>query len=299
MKREVWDELVDRVVDDECTDEERRTLDEAAERNPEIRDALESALRIRELMRRSAGATVPPEFSERLRLAIERSDFWVEREVERPAIVPATKKTPRFGGRRLQWAATSAAVAFAAVAFLAWDAGDGGRWGGVETARFGKMDKMEGMERLANDGESEKNAAASTNAAVAVATERSPRLPIRTPQSESTVSKTAPIFYSEGFYTRRAVDSANARRVIASFLRMCRENRIAYEKFGGDLEFLLTKTTPDARAVVLRWLDENVPKIAPRADGNFAETWDLDDESLKSARVSFFVADDAEASENE
>ena len=67
MKREVWEELVDRVVDDECADEERRALEEAAERNPEIRDALDSALRIRELLRRSAGATVPPEFSERLR----------------------------------------------------------------------------------------------------------------------------------------------------------------------------------------------------------------------------------------
>ena len=158
MKREVWEELVDRVVDDECADEERRALYEAAERNPEIRAALDSALRIRELMRRSAGATVPPEFSERLRLAIERSDFWVEREVERPAIVPTTKKTSRFGGRRLQWAATSAAVAFAAVALLASNVGDGGRWGGVETAR---LDKTEKTECLANVDESAKSAAVS------------------------------------------------------------------------------------------------------------------------------------------
>ena len=285
MEREVWEELVDRVVDGECADEERRALYEAAERNPEIRDAIESAERIRELMRRSAGATVPPEFSERLRLAIERSDFWVDREVERSAGVPTTKKTSRFGGRRLQWAATSAAVAFAAVAFLASNVGDGSRWGGVETAR---LDKTEEIAKRANDGESEGIVAATT--AENVATERAPRLPIRTPQNALNVSETAPIPSSDGFYTRRALDSANARRTIASFLRICRENGVAYEKFGGDSEFLLTKTTPDARIAILRWLDENVPEIAPRADNNLAETWDSGSENLENVRVSFFVS---------
>lgn len=295
MKREVWEELVDRVVDDECADEERRALYEAAERNPEIRAALDSALRIRELMRRSAGATVPPEFSERLRLAIERSDFWVEREVERPAIVPTTKKTSRFGGRRLQWAATSAAVAFAAVALLASNVGDGGRWGGVETAR---LDKTEKTECLANVDESAKSAAAATTGEN-VATERAPRLPIRTPQNELTVPKTAPVPSADGFYTRRALDSANARRTIASFLRICRENGVAYEKFGGDSEFLLTKTTPDARIAILRWLDENVPEIAPRAENNLAETWDSDSENMENVRVSFLVADERAVDEIE
>lgn len=293
MKREVWEELVDRVVDDECADEERRALEEAAERNPEIRDALDSALRIRELMRRSAGATVPPEFSERLRLAIERSDFWVEREVERPAIVPATKKTARFGGRRLQWAATSAAVAFAAVALLASSVGDGGRWGGVETAR---LDKTEKPGVWANGDES---ATVASTTAENVGPERAPRLPIRTPQNELNVPKTAPVSSADGFYTRRALDSANARRVIASFLRVCRENGVAYEKFGGDSEFLLTKTTPDARIAILRWLDENVPEIAPRADNNLAETWNSGSENLENVRVSFFVADDPSGDEIE
>ena len=142
MKREVWEELVDRVVDDECTDEERRALYEAAERNPEIREALDAALRSRELLRSSAGATVPPEFSERFRLAIERSDFWIDREVERPAVRPAsTTASARVGGRRFLWATTGAAIAFAAVALLASNVGDGTRWGGVEAARLDKTKK--------------------------------------------------------------------------------------------------------------------------------------------------------------
>lgn len=293
MKREVWEELVDRVVDDECADEERRALEEAAERDPEIRAAIDSALRIRELLRRSAGATVPPEFSDRLRLAIERSDFWVEREVERPTVRPAAKAS-RFGGRRLQWAATSAAVAFAAVALLASSVGDGARWGGVETARF---DKTEEVAKRANDGESAKIVPSTSGENVA--TERSPRLPIRTPQNESAVPKTSPVPYANGFYTRRVLDSANARRQIAAFLRVCRENGVAYEKFGGDSEFLLTKTTPDARIAILRWLDENVPEIAPRAENNLAETWDLSVEEPENVRVSFFVASEEDASEAE
>jgi negative regulator of sigma E activity len=296
MKREVWEELVDRVVDDECADEEKRALYEAAERDPEIRDALDSALQIRKLMRRSAGATVPPEFSERLRLAIERSDFWVEREVERPAILPATKKTSRFGGRRLQWAATSAAVAFAAFALLASSVGDGARWGGVETAR---LDKTEKMESLANVDESATSATAASTTGENVAAERSPRLPIRTPQNATVVPEATPVPYADGFYTRRVLDAADARQKIAAFLRICREAGVAYEKFGGDSEFLLTKTTPDARTVILRWLDENAPEIAPRADNNLAETWGADDENLQNVRVSFWTSEKAPVGETE
>jgi hypothetical protein len=82
-------------------------------------------------------------------------------------------------------------------------------------------------------------------------------------------------------------------------LRVCRENGVAYEKFGGDSEFLLTKTTPDARIAILRWLDENVPEIAPRADNNLAETWNSGSENLENVRVSFFVADDPSGDEIE
>jgi hypothetical protein len=295
MKREVWEELVDRVVDDECADEERRALEEAAERNPEIRAAIDSALRIRELMRRSAGATVPPEFSERLRLAIDRSDFWIDREVERPTARPASTTARRFGGRRLLWATTSAAISFAAVALLASNVGDGARWSGVETARLDKTEKTEAARKDGVDGKK----AGATVLGEKIATERAPRLPIRTPQNELNVSETAPVPHADGFYTRRVLDSADARRTIAAFLRICRENGVEYEKFGGDAEFLLTQTTPDARNAILRWLDENAPEIAPRADKNFAETWNADDENLKNVRVSFWVSGEEGANESE
>ncbi|MBP3558541.1 MAG: hypothetical protein J6K20_12690 [Thermoguttaceae bacterium] len=296
MKREVWEELVDRVVDDECTDEERRALYEAAERNPEIREALDAALRIRELLRSSAGATVPPEFSERFRLAIERSDFWIDREIERPAVRPAsTTASERVGGRRFLWATTGAAIAFAAVALLASNVGDGTRWGGVETAR---LDKTKKAAKSATDGEIG-NAWGSSNVDEKTATDRSPRLPIRTPQSESTVTEATPVPYSDGFYTRRVLDSENARRIIAAFLRICRENGVEYEKFGGDAEFLLTKTSPDARNVIWRWLEENVPEIAPRAGNNFAETWNPNSEKEENVRISFCASENESGDKSE
>lgn len=295
MEREIWEELVDRVVDDECTDEERRALEEAAERNPEIRDAIRSALRIRELLRPAAETTVPPEFAERLRLAIDRSDFWVDRVVERPTIRPASTTGRRVGGRRFHWATTGAAISFAAVALLASNVGDGSRWGGVETAR---LDKTAEIEKTENGDKGERIAVAPPTGEN-VAIERAPRLPIRTPQNELNVSKTAPVPYADGFYTRRVLDSANARRILAAFLRTCRDAGVKYEKFGGDAEFLLTETTTDARAAILRWLDENVPEIAPRADNNFAETWNKDDENVKNVRVSFFVADEERVDEIE
>ena len=295
MEREIWEELVDRVVDDECTDEERRALEEAAERNPEIRDAIRSALRIRELLRPAAETTVPPEFAERLRLAIDRSDFWVDRVVERPTIRPASTTERRVGGRRFHWAATGAAISFAAVALLASNVGDGSRWGGVETARLDKTAKIEKTE----NGDKGERTAVAPPTGENVAIERAPRLPIRTPQNELNVSKTAPVPYADGFYTRRVLDSANARRILAAFLRTCRDAGVKYEKFGGDAEFLLTETTTDARAAILRWLDENVPEIAPRADNNFAETWNKDDENVKNVRVSFFVADEERVDEIE
>lgn len=299
MEREVWEELVDRVVDDECTDEERRALEEAAERNPEIRAAFESAERIREIMRRSAGATVPPEFSERLRLAIERSDFWVDREIERPTARPAsTVAAKRLGGRRLLWAATGAAVAFAAVAAVALLAPSVDDEAGGNRREIARYDKTGEIEKPKTGGESGKIDVATSDGEQS-ATERLPRLPIRTPQNKLTIPETSSVPYSDGFYTRRVLDSANARRQVAAFLQVCRENNVKYEKIGGDFELLLMKTTKETRSVILRWLDENVPEIAPRAENSFAETWRLNDESKKNVRVSFFVSAEGSVNEDE
>ncbi len=296
MKREVWEELVDRVVDDECTAEERRALYEAAERNPEIREAMDAATRIRELLRSSAGATVPPEFSERLRLAIERSDFWVDREVERPTVRPAaTGAARRFGGRRLLWAATGAAIAFAAVALLAPSVGDGAGRNNGKMARLDKTGKIEKSETGDESGKID----ATTNCGKASAIERAPRLPIRTPQNELNVPETASVPFADGFYTRRVLNSADARRLIAEFLQVCRDNNVKYEKIDGDFEFLLTETTPEARNNILRWLNENAGEVAPRAENNFAETWANDSVSMKNVRVSFFASDKGAAAATE
>ena len=138
MEREFWEELIDRVVDDECTDEERRALCEAAEREPEIRQTWETTERIRGIFEEYKRPTVPPEFSERLRLAIERSDFWGEREAARPT---AGTRRGRWGGKRLVWAATGAAISFAAVAFFAVD---GGSPDGVQVARVDKTNQNDG-----------------------------------------------------------------------------------------------------------------------------------------------------------
>ncbi|MBQ6828772.1 MAG: hypothetical protein IJO46_12235, partial [Thermoguttaceae bacterium] len=294
MKREIGEELVDRVVDDECTVEEKRALYEAAERNPEIREAIDAALRIRKLLRSSAGASVPPEFSERLRLAIERSDFWVEREVERPAVRPAsttaaepaeTTKGRRWGGRRVFWATTGAAVAFAAVALLAPGVVDGTR---AFLARYDKIEETGGTGGTGDleNGVGEKKDASATKDSPKVA----PRLPIRTPQNASTAPETPPTSYSDGFYTRRVLDSANARRLVAEFLQVCRDNNVKYAKIDGDFEFLLTKTTADARDKIWRWLNENACEIAPRAENNLAETWNNDADNVENVRVSFFVS---------
>ncbi|MBR4834178.1 MAG: hypothetical protein IKU86_07595 [Thermoguttaceae bacterium] len=277
MKREIWEELVDRVVDGECSDEEKRALDEAATRNPEIRDAIRSALRIRDILRSSAGATVPAEFSERLRLAIERSDFWVEREVERTTPSASTSRRTRFerfGGRRVVWATTGAAVSFAAVAFLASSV-DFGTRRGVETAR--RVDESVEIDKT------EKNAVAPGKIA--------PTAPLlRRPMSEGG-SPNAPVAVASDFYTRRAVDSENARRLLTAFLGICRENDVAYEKIDGDFELALRETTPEARRAILAWLDANAPEIAERSATKLAERWDESDESVRDVRVSFSVAE--------
>ncbi len=291
MKREIWEELVDRVVDDECTDEERRALYEAAERNPEIREAIDAALRIRELLRSSAGATVPPEFSERFRLAIERSDVWVEREVERATIRPAsTTAARRFGGRRFRWAATGAAVSFAAVALLALNFSD---QGGVETAlQVGKAPKIEApefetpkfenvdAETFENVGESNRTESAKARPTV-----------LRRPGNKGEAPKEPGVATPSGFYTRRTVDSENAKRLLTEFLRFCRQNSVAYEKIDGDFELLLRETTPENRRAILEWLDANARKSDERGETNLAERWDAGDESVCDVRVSFFVTE--------
>lgn len=285
MKRECWEELVDRVVDDECTDEERRALYEAAEREPEIREALDAALRIRELLRSSAGATVPPEFSERFRLAIERSDVWGEREVERATVRPASTTARRFGGRRFRWAATGAAVSFAAVALLALNFSD---QGGVETAR--RVDEAPKIETPDSENVADRTSEAGVDAARTEPQKPRPTI-LRRPGNKGEAPKEPAVAAPSGFYTRRTIDSENAKRLLTEFLRFCRQNLVAYEKIDGDFELLLRETTPEKRRAILEWLDANARKSDERAETNLAERWNADDESVSDVRVSFFVTE--------
>ena len=289
MKREVWEELVDRVVDDECADEERRALYEAAERNPEIREALDAARRIRELMRRSAGATVPPEFSERLRLAIERSDVWVEREAARPTAGTRRERRGRRSGKRLVWAATGAAISFAAVAFFALD---GDLPNDVYIARTVKPNQNDGLDKIGKAGDlnaaSETNAAPDSSVKPALGAERPGA--IIPPRSAGQTPETPIAAIPSGFYTRRVLDADVARRVAESFARFCNKINVDCEKIDGDFEFLIEKTTPATRNEILAWLKENAPEIGPRAKNNFEETWTEDGKKEISVRVSFFVA---------
>ncbi len=282
MKREVWEELVDRVVDDECTAEEKRALYEAAERNPEIREAIDAALRIRELLRKTAGATVPPEFSERLRLAIERSDVWVEREAARPTVRPAsTSAARRFGGRRFLWASTGAAVSFAAVALLASGLVDGA---GREAVQIGmRVDKAP---EIASTAPTNADLGALENGGEAARTR--PTI-LRRPGNKGEAPKEPVVATPDGFYTRRTVDSENAKRLLAEFLRFCRENDVAYAKIDGDFELTLRETTLENRRAILEWLDANARKSEERAETNLAERWDEADESVCDVRVSFNV----------
>lgn len=286
MKREVWEELIDRVVDDECADEERRALYEAAERNPEIREALDAARRIRELMRRSAGATVPPEFSERLRLAIERSDVWVEREAARPT---AGTRRERRSGKRLVWAATGAAISFAAVAFFALD---GDLPNDVYIAQTIKSEQNDGLGKIDKTGglndASETNAATDSSVKPALGAARPGA--IIPPRSAGQTPETPIAAIPSGFYTRRVLDVDVARRVAESFARFCNKINVDCEKIDGDFEFLIEKTTPETRNEILAWLKENAPEIGPRAKNNFEETWTEDGKKEISVRVSFFVA---------
>lgn len=284
MKREIWEELVDCVVDDECAVEEKRALYEAAERNPEIREALDAALRIRELMRRSAGATVPPEFSERLRLAIERSDFWVEREVERPAVRPAsTTATRRFGGRRFAWATTGAAISFAAVALLALNVVERG---GVETALVDESANVSATAAEKKDGGTFENGGEPAQFEPSTAR---PAFLLR-PGNKGEAPKEPDVATPSGFYTRRTVDSGNAKRILAEFVRICRQNDVLYEKIKGDFELTLLDTTPEARRAILAWLDANAQKSEDRGETKLDERWDETDESVCDVRVSFDVA---------
>lgn len=276
MKREVWEELIDRVVDNECTDEERRALYEAAERNPEIRKALEETRRIRKAFEEFERPTVPPEFSERLRLAIERSDFWVDREVERPAIRPeSTTAARRFGGRRFHWAATGTAVSFAAVALLAFNFGE---QGGVSIPGPNNAPNIAtstpGIPVFAEPTES---------------TTARPTI-LRRPGNKGEAPKEPVVATPSGFYTRRTVDSENAKRLLTEFLRFCNKNNIVFAKIDGDFELTLRKTTPENRSAILEWLDANAQKSEERGETNFAERWDADDKSVADVRVSFFVA---------
>ena len=288
MEREIWEELVDRVVDDECTAEERRALYEAAKRNPEIREAIEAALRIRELLQSSAGATVPPEFAERLRLAIERSDSWIEREIERPAIRPAsTTAARRFGGRRLLWATTGAAVSFAAVALFASNFGGATRWGDVQVAAL--VDEAPKVETAEAE-----NVAAGTSENVGDAAQNEPAKArptiLRRPGNKGEAPKEPGVAAPSGFYTRRTFDFGSEKRLLTEFLRFCRLNNVAYEKIDGDFELLLRETTPENRRAILDWLDANARKSDERGETNLAERWNEDDESVRDVRVSFFVA---------
>lgn len=286
MEREVWEELVDRVVDNECTDEERRAFYEAAEQNSEIREAYSAARRISTVFREFERPTVPPDFSERLRLAIERSDFWVEREAARPT---ARTRRERRGGKRLVWAATGAAISFAAVAFFTVD----GVWpNGGQVAR---VDKTEQNDGLGKTGDLEDlNVAAKTNATAnsfgKSATGAQRLGAIIPPRSEGQTPDASPVAIPSGFYTRRALDAENARRVAEAFTRFCNKINVEWEKIDGDYEFLIEKTTPATRNEILTWLNENVPEIGPRAKNNFGETWTEDGKEEKSVRVSFFVA---------
>ena len=289
MKREVWEELVDRVVDDECADEERRALYEAAERNPEIREAIDSALRIRELMRRSAQATVPPEFSERLRLAIERSDVWVERETARPSA--RCERRGRRGARRLVWAATGAAISFAAVAFFAVE---NGGLSGVQVALNVKPEEKDGA--LGNLEDLSALNVASETRAVSDSPNRNSidaALPnaIIPPRNEGKTPDVLPAAIPSGFYTRRVLAAEDARRAVEAFARFCNKINVEWKKIDGDFELLIEKTTPATRNEILSWLDENAPEIGPRAKNNFEETWQEDDKNEIDVRISFFIAE--------
>ncbi len=284
MKREIWEELVDRVVDGECSGEEKRALEEAAAQNPEIRDAIRSALRIRELMRSCAGATAPPEFSERLRLAIERSDFWVEREVERTAPIASTSRRARFGrfgGRRVVEAATGTAVSFAAVALLTLGVGGGERWdgAGAPTPSIVETPKAENAESLG----------AAPNA---VAPGRiAPNAPfIRWPLAGGDAPNAPDLAVPSEFYARRALDPKNAPRLLAEFSTVCNRNGVSHDKMGGDYELLLRRTTPEARRAIFAWLAENARETDDRGPANLAERWDENDESVRPVRISFCVA---------
>lgn len=286
MEREFWEELIDRVVDNECADEEKRALYEAAERNPEIREALEAARRIRAAFEGFERPTVPPEFSERLRLAIERSDFWVERETARPT---AGTRRGRRGGKRLVWAATGAAISFAAVAFFALD---GGFPSVGQVARNVEPDRNDGLKEIGEtgvwNGASKTNASANLFAKSAPAAKRPDA--IIPPRSKGKTPDALPVAIPSGFYTRRALDEENARRVAEAFARFCNKINVDCEKIDGDFEFLVEKTTPATRNEILAWLNENAPEIGPRAKNSFKETWTENGEESISVRVSFFVA---------
>lgn len=279
MKREFGEDWVDRVVDGECSEEEKRALEAEAARNPEIRSEIRAALRIREWARRSAGATVPPEFSVRLRRAIERSDFWEKREVAKKATLAESRRT-RFGGRRVVWAATGAAVAFAAVALAATGVGNGrqtARRVDESTAEITKIAEITKNANPENVGDTTKNA---------------PPVPLlRRPENDGEAPE-PPVAAPSDFYTRRAVDVENPRRFLMNFLKICRENGVAYEKINGDFELTLLETSPEARREIRAWLDSNAPEIAEdRGEAKLTERWDENDSEVRDARISFFVVE--------
>ena len=109
------------------------------------------------------------------------------------------------------------------------------------------------------------------------------------PRSEGQPPDASPVAIPSGFYTRRALDAENARRVAEAFARFCNKINVDCEKIDGDFEFLIEKTTPATRNEILTWLNENAPEIGPRAKNNFEETWTEDGKEVISVRVSFFV----------
>lgn len=276
MKREFGEDWVDRVVDGECSEEEKRALEAEAARNPEIRSEIRAALRIREWARRSAGATVPPEFSERLRRAIERSDFWEKRDVAKKAPLAASRRT-RFVGRRVVWAATGEAVAFAAVALATAGVGTGRQTARRVDEATAEITKIAEFTNPENVGDTTKNA--------------QPVPLLRRPENDGEAPE-SPVAAPSDFYTRRAVDSENPRRFLMNFLKICRENGVSYEKINGDFELTLLETSPEARREIRAWLDSNAPEIAEdRGEAKLIERWDENDSEVRDARISFWVVE--------
>ncbi|MDO5308422.1 MAG: hypothetical protein Q4G03_02860 [Planctomycetia bacterium] len=269
MQKYNWEELVDSYVDEECSVQEKRAIEERMLVDASVREAIQSAQRIRQALR-SFSCVAPPELENRLTEALQNAPAW--RKIERRSRVARRSEQARTSSFNLmKWVPSVVGGAVAASLLL----GFGYAYHSLHIQPESKQTLVEYTPM-------------STTVEVVQQPLESPT--VMTPSPANRPPEAAKRRSDSDFWIVVTLQEPQQwRKFTREFQNRCNAESLAFSKFGDGNEYLVEQTTPKQWAELVSWLET----LGDTETSAALERWRHSSSTgVRSARVTFLYQEE-------